>query len=432
MPSGNQLGIAFVIGIALLSGNASADAADPQQSAPRSISEREFRAAYADAAKFFNAAYQNIQCKVRCRYRLDDPNNPSHKRRYDFAADLLMKGDSVVTIQDYAKETLRGGTDTNQVACATSHYAFELHRTQPEHPYQLNFFTRTPDRVARTRLILGNDVDVYLCAGSFMYHNPFEAIINKPSFTVVKLESLAANPPDTDVRVALDFKLSNDPWSISGGHIVFAPQLNWVVLEYRYRCDYSNTDYSIFTGRNTFSSPRKNAIPFPVSCELEAVHHHSGMQPIREQHTAQLTNFSLGTVEDAAFRLSHYGLSDVPLAKPTSTTGKQIIAPRCELKDIPANETARQRVTIQNTTSLPLQLLGAAVPCTPSGCASAEGLPLRIPAGQQGSFTILFKATTPGKFDTEIELYTDQPGQTKIKMSLYGTVKENAKVQQKK
>jgi hypothetical protein len=432
MPSGKQLGIAFVIRIVLLSGIASADAADPQQSAPRSISEREFRAAYVDAAKKFNAAYQNIQCKARCRYRLDDPKNLSHKRRYDFTAHLLMKGDSAVTIQDYAQETPRGGTDTSQVACATSHYAFELHKTRRNHPYQLNYFTRTPDRVARTRLILGNDVDVYLCAGSFMYHNPFEAIINKPSFTVVKLERLAANPSGTDNRVTLDFKLTNAPWSISGGHIVFAPQLNWAVLEYRYRCDYSDTDYSIFTGRNSFSSPRKNTILFPMSCELEAVHHHSGMQPIREQHTAQLTDFSLGTVDDAAFRLSHYGLSDIPLAKPTSTTGKQIIAPRCELKDIPANKTARQKVTIQNTSSLPIQLLGAMVPCTPSGCAYAEGLPLRIPAGQQGSFTILFKATTPGKFNTEIELYTDQPGQTKIRMPLYGTVKENAKVQQKK
>ncbi|QDT30647.1 DUF1573 domain-containing protein [Gimesia panareensis] len=430
MPSGIQPWTLFVIAIAILTG--AVDAAEPQQPAPRSISEREFRAAYTVAMKKFKAAYQNIQCKARCRYALDDPNDLTRKTRYDFAAHLLMKGDSAVTIQNYAKETPRGGTDNSQVACATSHYVFELHKTRRNHLYQLNYFTRTPDRVARTRLILGNDVDVYLCAGSFMYHNPFEEIMNKPSFTVVKLERMAANPPGTDDRVALDFKLTNDPWSISGGHIVFAPQLNWAVLEYRYRCDYSDTNYSIYTGRNTFSSPRKNAIPVPVSCELEAVHHHSGMQPIRERHTAQLTDFSLGTVDDAVFRLSHYGLSDVPLAKSTATTGKQIVVSRCELKDIPANEASRQKITIQNPSSLPLQLLGAMVPCTSCGCASAEGLPLHIPAGQQGSFTILFKATKPGKFNTEIELYTDQPGQTKIKMPLRGTVKANTKVEQQK
>lgn len=423
MPSGKQPWILFVIAIAILTGTAAA--AEPEQPAPRSISEREFRAAYAVAMKKFKTAYQNIQCKARCRYELDDPNDLSRKRHYDFTAHLLMKGDSAVTIQDYAQETPRGGTDTSQVACATSQYAFELHKTRRSHPYQLNFFTRTPDRVARMRLIMGNDVDVYLCAGNFMYHNPFEEIINKPSFTVVKLEHLAANLPGTNNRVALDFKLTNDPWSISGGHIVFAPQLNWAVLEYRYRCDYSDTNHSIYTGRNAFSSPRNNTIPFPVSCDLEAVHHHSGMQPIREQHTAQLTDFSLGTVDDAVFRLSHYGLSDAPLAKPTSTTGKQIVVPRCELKNVPANETAQQKITVENTSRLPLQLLGAMVPCTPCGCASAEGLPLRIPAGQQGSFTILFKATTPGKFNTEIELYTDQPGQTKIKMQLRGTVRKN-------
>lgn len=101
----------------------------------------------------------------------------------------------------------------------------------------------------------------------------------------------------------------------------------------------------------------------------------------------------------------------------------QIVAPLCEFKDTPAGETARQKISLQNTTSQPLQLIGALVPCTLCGCASTEGLPVTIPPGQSESFFVLFKATTAGQFNTEIELYTDNHEQTIVRLQVRGTVK---------
>lgn len=284
-----------------------------------SISECEFRAEYASAVKIFKAAYQNVQCRAECQYQFDDPNDLSRKKRYDFSAHLLMKGGSAVAIQDYGEETPRGGTDTNQVACATPYYAFDLHKTRQDNPYQVNYITRASDRVERMRLIMGDDVDVYLCAGSFMYHNPFEAILEKPSFTVEKLERIPAKTKESGDLVALDFRLTNDPWSISSGHVVFAPHLNWAVLEYHYRCDYSPTDYSTYSGKNTFAAVQKNEIPVPEKGEHESTHYHANMLPITEHHTVNLTDFSLGTVDDSVFLLSHYGLPDTPLTAPLSS-----------------------------------------------------------------------------------------------------------------
>ena len=107
----------------------------------------------------------------------------------------------------------------------------------------------------------------------------------------------------------------------------------------------------------------------------------------------------------------------------------QIVAPLCEFKEIPAGETARQKISVQNPTSQPLQLIGAMVPCTLCGCASTEGLPVTIPPGQSGSVTVLFKATSAGQFKTEIELYTDNPEQTIVRLHVRGTVKQDAKDQ---
>lgn len=101
----------------------------------------------------------------------------------------------------------------------------------------------------------------------------------------------------------------------------------------------------------------------------------------------------------------------------------QIVAPLCEFKDTLAGETARQKISLQNTTRQPLQLIGALVPCTLCGCASTEGLPVTIPPGQSESFFVLFKATTAGQFNTEIELYTDNPEQTIVRLQVRGTVK---------
>lgn len=299
------------------------------------MSEREFRAQYAVAATRYKSSYRNVECRMECQSQFDDPNDLSRKTRYHFFAHLLMKGNSAVAVQNYAADTPRGGTDTNQVACATPHYFYELHKTKRGNRYQLNYIAHAPSRVERMRMVLTNDVDVYLCASSFMYHNRFEAILEKPSFTVTKLERIPSKTEETEALVALDFRLTNDPWFITSGHIVFAPHLNWAVLEYDYRCDYTTTDYSTYAGKNAFAAVQKNAIPIPEKCEHSSSHYHSDMLPITENYSANITDFSLGTVNDSVFLLSHYGLPDTPLtAHPPSI-----------------------RNTIQQTEGCPLRLL---------------------------------------------------------------------------
>ncbi|MFI4849311.1 MAG: DUF1573 domain-containing protein [Gimesia chilikensis] len=430
MLSAKQWLIMISIGIFFLTIMISAGADHPKQPAPKSFSEREFLNLYKSAVIKQNQVLKNLEFRVECRKRYRYFPDESRSRDYRFSSHLLGKGNSIIVIENYTAETLFGGTERDLVSCTTPAYSFNLSRTDSDKPFLLNLVTHDSSQIENRRPT--DELDMFLSGGNLIFFDPLHMSIEAPPFRIVQAKRIPANEKSVSELLSLDLAMHDDNAPFKTGRVLFSPDLNWAVLEYEYRSAPKDGTFTIYSGRNTFTPLQKNGVPMLIQGEHNVVQKTGNQKQFDYTFSARLTSFSFDTVEDAHFRLSHYGLSDVPLAKPTSTTGKQIIAPRCELKDIPANETARQRVTIQNTSSLPLQLLGAAVPCTPSGCASAEGLPLRIPAGQQGSFTILFKATTPGKFDTEIELYTDQPGQTKIKMPLYGTVKENAKVQQKK
>ncbi|WP_197994841.1 DUF1573 domain-containing protein [Gimesia panareensis] len=273
---------------------------------------------------------------------------------------------------------------------------------------------------------------MFLTGGNLIFLDPFHLPVEASHFRIVRMKRIPPQTENSSELVSLDFILNDNAALFKDGHVLFSPDLNWAVLKYEYRSAPKDGTYTVYSGRNTFTPLQKNGIPMLVQGEHNVVQMTGNQKQFDFSFSVRLTDFSFGTVDDAVFRLSHFGISDTPLAKSSTATNQQFEVSPCQFKNIPANETARQKITIQNTSSLPLQILGVMVPCTPCGCASAEGLPLHIPGGQQGSFTILFKATTPGKFHTEIELYTDQPGQTKIKMPLSGTVKANTKIQQRK
>lgn len=307
----------FAVSLFTLSAWVNAEDSDHQSLKP--ISKNEFRSQYKQAIVNFKNGYQNLECRVRCRYEFDDPGDRSRKKKYDYSGHLMIKGDSAVCVNAYEVSTPLAKMYSNEVACVTPHYGFELHKKQSDNPYLLSNIIYTPDRLKRLRLIMGDYVDKFLCAASFMYHNPFDTILEKPTFTIVKLERLPARSDQGGEQVALDFELTNDPWNISSGHIIFAPTLNWAVLEYHYRCDYSPTNYSIHAGKNTYSTDQKYAVPFPEKIEYQLKHYHDEKPPIIETKFVDLSDFKMDTVKDSDFLLSQYGLSDAPLTPPAAS-----------------------------------------------------------------------------------------------------------------
>lgn len=318
MPTENRLFIVATFWSAAFMPTMNLPASDQKPVIPvkYALSELEFRDQYAVAVKKFKDAYQNIECRAECQSLFDDPNDPSRHKRYVYSEHVLAKGNSIVAVQDYATETPLGGIYSNELVCATPDYAFELDKTRPGNPYLLTSMTHISTAHLRTRLriIMGHHKDWCLYAAGSLDGCLFEEIIEKPSFSVTKIERFPPRKEESAELVALDFQVTDDPWAISSGHIVFAPDRNWAVLEYEYRCDYSATDYSTYSGKNFFSSDQKLEIPVPEKCEHEEIHYHADMLPISEKYSANLSDFSLGTVNDAVFRLSNYGLPDSPLA----------------------------------------------------------------------------------------------------------------------
>ena len=105
-------------------------------------------------------------------------------------------------------------------------------------------------------------------------------------------------------------------------------------------------------------------------------------------------------------------------------SAQQIAAPLCEFINIPAGETSKRAIRLQNLTSQPIQFIGANVPCTLCGCVDTEGLPITIPAGKSKSLSILFKATEAGTFNAEVDLFTTNPEQLRVRLQVEGNVQK--------
>lgn len=99
---------------------------------------------------------------------------------------------------------------------------------------------------------------------------------------------------------------------------------------------------------------------------------------------------------------------------------QKVVIPECDFANIRIGDTLKKEVIIQNPSRQPIQIVGANVPC---GCTSVEGLPKTIPAGQRESILVLFKGTTAGQQTTEIVLFTNNPQQTTVSLTVRGDVK---------
>tara|TARA_E500000305_G_C4020741_1_gene238550 strand:- start:496 stop:1548 length:1053 start_codon:yes stop_codon:yes gene_type:complete len=274
------------------------------------ISEREFRNQYANAVKKFKSGYQNVECHFDCSYS-----------KYKLQAHLLAKDDSVVGIMNYAKATPLQGQYCSNLFCITPNYVFHLDKTKPGAPYLLSSISHDKKQVIRARAITARDLDIYLFAASSMFEVSVETMLEMPSFKIEKIERYAPTEDEAEEVVSLDFSMNDDTWILTKGHLVFAPYLNWAVLEYNCRCNFTNNNYVIYSGINNFTPLQKNGVPILKYAEHKEIHYEDEkiLSPA-SNYSVKLLNFSFGTVDDSDFLLSNYGLPDSPLAAPRPAT----------------------------------------------------------------------------------------------------------------
>lgn len=82
------------------------------------------------------------------------------------------------------------------------------------------------------------------------------------------------------------------------------------------------------------------------------------------------------------------------------------------------------KFSAENRTSRGIRVIGCESICFRAGCLMAEGLPVEIPPGQQRDIEISVYAKTPGEFDKELAIFTDNVGQHRIVLGVEGQVVE--------
>ncbi|HBL44690.1 hypothetical protein [Gimesia sp.] len=312
MPAENSLILVVTFWSAAFMPTMILSASEPEAKLPvkHSLSEREFRNQYASAVKKFKSGYQNVECHFDCSYK-----------EYKFQAHLLAKEDSVVGIMNYAKATPLQGQYCSKIFCITPNYVFNLDKTKPGAPYLLSSIRHDKKQIVRARAITARDLDIYLFAASSMFEVSVETMLEMPSFKIEKIERYAPTEDEAEEVVSLDFTMNDDTWILTKGHLVFAPYLNWAVLEYNCRYNFSNNNYVIYSGINNFTPLQKNGVPILNYGEHKEIHYEDGkiLSPTYK-YSANLINFSLGNLDDSDFLLSNYGLPDAPLAVPLPAT----------------------------------------------------------------------------------------------------------------
>lgn len=128
--------------------------------------------------------------------------------------------------------------------------------------------------------------------------------------------------------------------------------------------------------------------------------------------------WSLRATAAALFLLSFHGNAD------HTSQSIQFPSLECSAGTMSPLQTAVFSFPIQNCTSHPVRILGAAGICRAPGCVSVRGLPLTIPPLSNRPIAIEVNAGgEEGPFHLETTLFTDCAGQSELSVGVFGRVK---------
>jgi len=101
-------------------------------------------------------------------------------------------------------------------------------------------------------------------------------------------------------------------------------------------------------------------------------------------------------------------------------------SPECSAGTMSPSQTALIPFSVQNCTTHPVRILGAAGVCRAPGCVSVTDLPLTIPPLSTRPITIeVYAGRQEGPFHLETTLFTDCVGQSELGVGVSGYIKRN-------
>ena len=187
----------------------------------------------------------------------------------------------------------------SDVSCKTKGYSFVLNKADPSLPYLIAYYGEAPEPH------FDEDFSIYANASMTFRQQPFLDRVNHPSFAVKSIESLQRLGAEV---VRIEYSWSKGDFSETG-FVVLDPAKHWAILNAEGIVKWKESGSIEYTSKVKYRDMGKNVF-FPDHVE------YFGKTEIPdhfEHRILALDEIRLDNISPEIFRLTGYGLPDIPL-----------------------------------------------------------------------------------------------------------------------
>jgi len=187
----------------------------------------------------------------------------------------------------------------SDVSCKTKEYSFVLNKADPSLPYLIQYYGESPDSRFE------NIFSIYANASTTYGERTFLDRVNHPSFSVKSVESLHRS--DGEV-VRIEFSLNEKDYE-EAGSVILDPAKHWAILDVDVHMKGKELGKFHYTSKTKYRD-LGGTVFFPNHVEYFG----KTDDPDHYEHRVlDLDDIRLENVSPEIFRLTGYGLPDIPL-----------------------------------------------------------------------------------------------------------------------
>jgi hypothetical protein len=195
-----------------------------QPPANSSALEARFRSEYPIAAKKLEAGSRMVHCVADLVF--GDPEDPKY---FVMKTTIFTSGDARVSTLDFTEWNHKGSSKSS-VYCMGPGYFFQLDKPSRERAYSVVDLRKVAGRGETDEESVTIRLDLIQRFAYSIWLSSVLTLMNRPSFEILRASDLSEKRDQSKVEVV--FRVADPSRWISGGSMVFAPDLDWALTGY--------------------------------------------------------------------------------------------------------------------------------------------------------------------------------------------------------
>ena len=298
--------LTIAVSSAVLCWSGAALPAESEGTNPPEISLSRFRTGMTAAIPKLSKVLKNIECHATQEEYTELEEVISDQTRS--TARFCFLGKSGLSVHRFQKRTLRGRPISANIYCSTSDYYFHLHQLTPNGTYLVREYGADQESIDRGEFAVGVFASFFVRAAFELRDLPIATLLEDPKCTLV----MSSEPQRPDA-VKVEFQFSDDEFWYDSGWFVVDPSLGWSVRKYEIRDrEPGKTRIGIVRGNVECDLLPKSGIAFPKMVEIATTSEDGDSSGDVHVEIAHMNSIEQGKLTPEDFKLSAFGLPDVP------------------------------------------------------------------------------------------------------------------------